>query len=227
MVADHSVVVAASLWPRSTLLGPNLVRLPTPGSRQEVALTFDDGPDPAVTPLVLDQLHEADARATFFCVGQRAEVEPALVEEIVRRGHRVENHSFRHSKVFSFYHPQRLARDIEQTQRVLERLSGHRPRFFRAPAGIRSPWLDLILARRHLHLVSWTRRGFDTVDRDPSRVAGRLIDGLSAGDVLVLHDGDCARDGSGRPVVLEALPRVLDELHRQGLRSVALPDPEA
>jgi len=226
VVADQALLLAASLRPRSALLGPNLTRLPRPVAGDELALTFDDGPDPEVTPQVLDQLEQAGAAATFFCVGRRARAHPELIEEITRRGHRVENHSFRHSKLFFFYPPRLLAREIDRGQEVLERLSRCRPRYFRAPAGIRGPWLDLLLARRGLHLVSWTRRGFDTLDRDPSRVAGRLVRDLSAGNVLVLHDGDCARDRGGRPVVLEALPRLLEAMAARGLRSAALPDPE-
>ena len=93
---------------------------------------------------------------------------------------------------------------------------------FRAPAGIQNPWLAAVLAKAGLSLVSWTRRGFDTVSRDAGRVASRLGRRLSAGDILLLHYGSSARDASGQPVVLSALPRVLDEMGRKGLRSEAL-----
>jgi peptidoglycan/xylan/chitin deacetylase (PgdA/CDA1 family) len=88
---------------------------------------------------------------------------------------------------------------------------------------LRNPFLDPVLARLGLRLASWTRRGFDTVTRDPDKVARRLLRGLGAGDILLLHDGHAARTGSGAAVVLEALPRVLDALQAHGLRSVTLP----
>ena len=73
-----------------------------------------------------------------------------------------------------------------------------------------------------LRLVTWTRRGFDTRHRDAARVAARLTRGLAAGDILLLHDGHAARTASGRPVVLEVLPRVLDAIAKDGLAPVTL-----
>jgi peptidoglycan/xylan/chitin deacetylase (PgdA/CDA1 family) len=226
LVADHLVLVAGSLWPRSSLVGPNLTRLPAgiPDDRS-VALTFDDGPDPAVTPRVLEILERRGARATFFFVGRRAEDFPDLVAETARLRHRVENHSYRHASGFCFLGPRAIGRDIDRAQDVLSRCAGEPPRWFRAPAGLRNPWLDGALVRRRLELASWTRRGFDTVSRDPDRVLRRLTRGLAPRDVLVLHDGGAARDRAGRPVILEALPRVLDAIDAAGLRAVPLPPP--
>lgn len=220
LFANHVLLATATLTPRSQWAGPNLVRLP-PNARDELALTFDDGPDPAVTPRVLDLLDRAGARATFFCIGRRAAAHPDLVAEIARRGHRVENHTWSHPNLFACYLSPALRREIEKTQDVLERASGRRPRLFRPPAGFRNPLLDLELHRAGLRLVSWTRRGFDAVEKDPATIARRLLTGLAAGDILLLHDGSALR-GGGNPVVLEVLPRVLDALAERGLRSVAI-----
>lgn len=226
LVADHALLGGAGLWPKSRLLGPNLSRLPADrAAAGEVALTFDDGPDPEVTPGVLELLAAAGARASFFCIGERAAAHPELVAEIVRRGHRVENHSHRHSPWFSLLGPRGAAREVDRAQAALAAAAGRAPVWFRAPAGLRSPWFGLLLARRGLGLASWTRRGFDTVDRDPDRVSRRLLGGLGPGDVLLLHDGRAARTPGGRPVVLEALPRVLEALAGRGLAAVPLPDP--
>jgi len=223
LVADHVLVVGASLLPRSRWLGPNLTRLPgDPGDR--VALTFDDGPDPDVTPAVLDLLDTHGATATFFVIGERALRHPDLVAEIVRRGHRVENHTFSHPHGFWFLPPAALAAQLDRVQEAVKAACGHTPVHFRAPAGIRPPWLQPFLARRGLDLVSWTRRGLDTVSRDPEWVAGRLLRGLRPGDILLLHDRGSARDGEGSPVVLGALPRVLEGVAAAGLRAVALPE---
>lgn len=222
LLVNHAVVCGAVMSPRSRLLGPNLSRLP-PAAEDRVALTFDDGPDPEVTPRVLDLLGAHGARATFFCIGERAERHPELVAEIAARGHRVENHSYRHAKTFAFYGPRSQAAEVDRAQEVLEAAAGRRPCFFRAPAGFRNVWLDRILAERGLRLTSWTRRGFDTIDRRPARVTRRLLRGMSPGDVLLLHDGSAARDAKGRPVVLETLPRLLDELAARGWRTALLP----
>jgi len=227
LAVDHLLLVAAGTWPRSRLLGSNLTRLPPADAGGAVALTFDDGPDPEVTPRVLELLDGAGARGSFFCIGRRAERHPEVVAEAVRRGHRIENHTFRHRHDFSFRGPRALALEIDRAQAVLERASGRRPTFFRAPAGIRNPFLDPVLHRRRLALASWTRRGLDAVDPDPRRVLRRLLRDLAAGDVLLLHDGHTARDRHGRPVVLEVLPPLLDALAESDLRAVPLPEPRS
>ncbi|MGB3564342.1 MAG: polysaccharide deacetylase family protein [Thermoanaerobaculia bacterium] len=224
LLLDHAIVVGAGLAPRCRLLGPNLSQLPPADvSAGRVALTFDDGPDPEVTPQVLEILRQRRVPATFFCIGRRAAAHPAMVKAIAEGGHLIGNHSWSHSPAFWFSGPRKLARELDRTQELLESLAGQAPRYFRAPAGIRSPLLDPYLERRGLHLVSWTRRGFDTVTRSPSKVVDRLVDRLGAGDVLLLHDGSVARTRSGRPVVLEALPRLLDALDARELQPVLLP----
>jgi peptidoglycan/xylan/chitin deacetylase (PgdA/CDA1 family) len=219
--ANHVVLALLGVAPRSRALGPNLRRLPP--SFPGVALTFDDGPDPEVTPRVLELLAAGEHRATFFCVGERAQRHPELIGELVATGHRVENHTHRHSSWFSFYPPGALRREIVAAQRVLGELAGRAPRYLRVPAGARSPWLEPVIARLGLHLVSWTRRGFDTATRDPDRIHRRLVAGLGAGDILMLHD---RRLADRRPPVLEVLPRLLGDLDRRGLRSLPLPEPE-
>jgi len=223
VIGNHLAITTAGMLPRCAWLGPNITRLPAARARAGlIGLTFDDGPDPEVTPAVLDLLEVAGARATFFCVGRRAEAYPAMVAEIRARGHGVENHSYSHPNSFALRGPRGLRREILEAQDAIERSGGGRPSLFRAPAGIQNPWLAAVLAKAGLSLVSWTRRGFDTVTRDGPRVASRLGRGLSAGDILLLHDGSSARAENGQPVVLAALPRVLDDMSRKGLRSEAL-----
>ncbi len=224
LFADHCVILAGGLLPRSSLLGPNLRRSAAAEAAGCVVLTFDDGPDPVVTPAVLDALDGRGARASFFCIGEHAARYRELTAEIARRGHRLENHSYTHSNGFYFHRPATLDREIGRCQEELQRASGRAPSFFRAPAGIRSPLLERALERNNLRLASWTRRGFDTVSRDPAAVASRLTRDLRAGDVILLHDGACqARSGSD-PVVLAALPLVLDAIEAAGLRTMPFPN---
>jgi peptidoglycan/xylan/chitin deacetylase (PgdA/CDA1 family) len=220
VLLNHAAITAAGLWPRSKLLGPNLTRLPS--AADTVALTLDDGPDPEVTPAVLDQLDEHGVKATFFCIATHALRHPALVRDIVHRGHDVQNHSFRHRHDFSLRGPAALAREIGQAQAALADLTGVMPHCFRAPAGLRNPFLDPVLHRLGLHLVSWTRRGFDTREGDAKVVLARLSHGLAAGDIVLLHDGHARRGASGRPVLLEVLPPWLEACRAAGLRCVTL-----
>lgn len=224
LVANHLVLIGAVFWPRGRLLGPNLTRLPAAAAeRGEIVLTFDDGPDPEITPQVLDLLDRYRMKASFFCIGEKAAAFPEIVKEIARRGHSVENHSYHHSYAFAFYGLSRLAREVEAAQSIIAGITGRPPKFFRAPAGFRSPLLDPVLAKRGLHYVSWTRRGHDTVCRDPRVALGKLTRGLAAGDVLLLHDGSSARTPDGQAMVLAVLPALLNKLSMNGLKSVALP----
>lgn len=221
LVANHAVIAAASMTPRGRWLGPNITRVPAapPGV---LALTFDDGPDPDVTPRVLAALAQAGATATFFCIGRRAEQHPGLIATIRAAGHGIENHTYLHRSGFALGWSAGMRTDIALGQTALTAAGAVRPRFFRTPAGMQNPWLASVLAAEGLSLVSWTRRGFDTVTSDPRVVARRLVRRMGAGDILVLHDGNSARDASGQPVVLEALARVLERMASQRLRSAAL-----
>lgn len=223
VVANHLALTAVGLWPRSALLGPNLRRLPGAATaRDELCITIDDGPDPEVTPAVLDLLAEQGAVASFFCIAEHARQHPALVRRIVAAGHCVQNHSRHHRHHFSLMGSRALAAEIGDAQDLLADISGQRPHCFRAPAGLRNPLLDPVLHRLGLHLASWTRRGFDTREADPQVVLARLAKGLAAGDILLLHDGHARRSASGRAVLLDVLPPLLQRCREAGLRPVTL-----
>jgi peptidoglycan/xylan/chitin deacetylase (PgdA/CDA1 family) len=223
VLADHALLTAVGLTPRSTLLGPNWTRLPAAAAaRGELAITVDDGPEPRITPRVLDLLDERNAKATFFCIGERVQRYAELTREMVRRGHSVENHSQRHLNYFSLLGPRGLVAEIERAQDTIGITTGQPPLFFRAPAGLRSPLLDPVLSRLGLRLASWTRRGFDTVNSSARTVLGKLTRGLGPGDILLLHDGHAALTRDGAPVILEVLPRLLDALATARLTPVTL-----
>jgi peptidoglycan/xylan/chitin deacetylase (PgdA/CDA1 family) len=224
VIANHVLLAGAGLWPRSRLLGPNWVRLPQGAqTRGEIALTIDDGPDPIVTPQVLDLLQRHGAHVSFFCVGEKLARHPNLAREISERGHSVENHSQHHRAYFSLLGPQGMEREILAAQNLFTKITGKVPQFFRAPAGLRNPFLDFVLAKHDLRLASWTRRGFDTVNGNAARVLSILTRNLAAGDILLLHDGNAARTAAGSPLILEVLPPLLEAISRAGLHTVTLP----
>lgn len=223
--ANHMILTIAGLIPRSTLLGPNITRLPADAAqRGEVAITIDDGPDPEVTPKVLDILDHYQARATFFCIGKLAAQYPDLCREIVQRGHQVENHSMSHNWYFSLLDPWHIHREVREAQDTLSATTGQVPRFFRATAGLRNPELEPVLAHCGLRLCSWSKRGFDTQVRDANTVFNSLAHDLRGGDILLLHDGSAARTAAGQPVILDVLPRLLENLSQRNLRSITLAD---
>jgi peptidoglycan/xylan/chitin deacetylase (PgdA/CDA1 family) len=221
VLLNHVVLALIGLWPRSRLLGDNMLRLPEAAAkRNEIALTFDDGPDPDVTPQVLDILDAHHAKASFFVIGDKAAAHPGLIREIVKRGHSIENHSRGHSSYFGFFAWTGLRNDIGAAQEIVAGITGQPPAFFRSPMGIRNPLLDPVIARLGLRYITWTRRGFDTVASDPAVVLKRLVRNLRAGDILLLHD---RRARGRRMLVLEVLPALLDRIAAAGLKPVSLP----
>lgn len=223
LALNHLAIMAAGLWPRSRLLGANLVRLPAAAAaRAEVAITIDDGPDPEVTPKVLSLLARHGARASFFCIGERAARHPELCRAIVAAGHDIENHGQRHPHHASLLGLAGWRKEVGDAQRTLAAIAGRAPRYYRAVAGLRNPFLDPALHGLGLRLASWTRRGFDTRSKSADQVLARLLKGLAAGDILLLHDGNAARTADGEPMILAVLPRLLDELSKRRLRPVTL-----
>lgn len=223
VVANHALLTAAGLCPKSTLLGSNMLRLSQAAcDAYQIAITIDDGPNPEVTPAVLDILDASNAKASFFCIGRLIEAHPNLAREIIARGHSIENHSYGHRHHFSLMGMRSLRQEIVKTQEIISQTTGYLPAYFRAPAGLRSPLLDPILQSLDLKLVSWTRRGFDTMTNDPHKILNRLQVGLAAGDILLMHDGNCARTIMGEPVVISVLSKLLENAKTMSLKPVSL-----
>lgn len=223
VVVDNLILTFAGLWPRCSWVGSNWTSLPpTAVARGEIAITIDDGPDPEVTPIVLNILDRYDAKATFFCIAEKAQRYPILCREIVKRGHTVENHSMQHKYHLPFLLLGGWFNELNAAQQTLTNITGIRPRFFRPPVGLRNPLLDPVLSRLDLQLVSWTRRGFDTVEKDAKVVLAKLVTGLKAGDILLLHDGKAARTLEGVAVIIEVLPSLLDAIAAAKLHPVTM-----
>src|SRR5690606_12256036 len=156
LVANHLLLTGVGVWPRSDWLGRNWTKLPAAAvARRENELTIGDGGDPEVTPRVLEVLDRYGVKATFFCIGQQAERYPELCRAIVERGHRIENHSQTHRHDFSLLGPKGLQQELENAQQTLTEITGRRPQFFRAPAGLRNPFLDWALTKTDLKLAAW------------------------------------------------------------------------
>ncbi len=185
----------------------------------EVWLTIDDGPHPEDTPRLLDLLEAHGARATFFFIGRLAEAHPELVREVVRRGHGVGNHTMNHVQYwFWAFGPRGVEREIEDCQHVLTGLTGSAPVWFRAPAGLKNPFVQEHLERRGLGLAGWSARGLDGVETNLEKVLGRLYAQVKPGSIILMHEGRVADNGQRlAPQVLEGLLLWLKE---QGLRCV-------
>lgn len=223
IITNHIVITALGLWPRSQALGPNFTHLPASATaRNEVALTIDDGPDPLVTPQVLAILDHYSVKATFFCIAGKAAHYPELCQEIINRGHTIENHTMHHRHYFSLLGYSGTKHELQAAQDTLTNITGQRPLFFRAPAGLRNVFLDPVLTRLGLRLATWSVRSFDTRVGDVQRVKTKLLAGLHAGAVLLMHDGNAALTPEGIPIIIEVLPTLLASAKASDLHFVTL-----
>lgn len=221
LLLSHAPFWYAALRPNSDLCAPVVKKFAA--RDREVWLTFDDGPDPAETPHVLELLARHGARATFFLIGKKAKQQPELVRRILAEGHAIGNHTFSHPKIFFWaYTPSHGGREIDRCTDALAGACGQASRLFRAPIGLHTPLLFPQLARRGMQPVGWTVRGFDRADSDPQRIVRRLMHRLEPGAILLLHPERC--DRHGRNSGLAALELLLGELDRVGYRCV-LPAP--
>jgi peptidoglycan/xylan/chitin deacetylase (PgdA/CDA1 family) len=177
--------LAASLLPGAGLFLPVISR--GAGDRRVAALTFDDGPDPDVTPLLLDLLERHQAPATFFVAGIKAEGHPTLVREILRRGHTVGNHSYHHDPLLMLRSRARLADEIARTQDLLARF-GIRPIAFRPPVGVTNPKLAGVLEALRMDCVTFSCRAGDFGNRRIGGLDRIILRKVRPGAIILLHD---------------------------------------
>jgi peptidoglycan/xylan/chitin deacetylase (PgdA/CDA1 family) len=223
-------VAALQFVPSVVSLGQWLPVRSTPGgwcrwrgpARPQVALTFDDGPDPDTTPVVLDRLDELGLRATFFCLGQRVERHPEVIAEVLRRGHQVELHGHGHGHHLA-HGPRWVAADLDAALGAFAGC-GLRPRWFRPPYGqISGPTLAAA-RRRGLEVVLWSAWGREWASTSSDEVAARVVAALAQGAIVLLHDSDvCSPPGSAAHAI-DALGPIAAELDSRGLEAVRLDD---
>jgi len=197
--------------PRNQWLVANRSQVNCPG-RPCVAFTFDDGPSPVDTPRLLDILRDKKVTATFFVVGERADRNPEIVRRACLEGHLVANHTWSHPLLFCFLTPTRLLAEIERGEDSIQRICGYRPRYFRSPVGLRHPLLGPDLQNAGLEYISWRIRTWDTFGPKSEVIAGRILDKVAPGDIIMLHD----YLSGGAHAMLEALPHVIDQLRDRG-----------
>lgn len=184
-----------------------------------VALTFDDGPHPHGTVSVLEALREHRASATFFLAGEQVERRPALAAEIVAAGHRVELHCHRHRNQLRLT-PGMLLEDAERGRAAIEEATGQAIADYRPPYGIFSASGLRAIRGRGWRPVLWSKWGRDWDRRaTPDSITGRVTAGVSAGDVLLLHDADYYSARGSWVGTAAALSKILELLEARGLKS--------
>jgi peptidoglycan/xylan/chitin deacetylase (PgdA/CDA1 family) len=233
LAAAAAVTAYGAVHPRSELFGPVIWRTNSP---RKLALTFDDGPNPKITPELLDLLDRFHARATFFVIGRFASECPDLLREIVKRGHTLGNHTGSHPNLF-WRGPSQIRRELRQCHEAIAAATGAPPRWFRPPFGVRNPWVISEARAMGLHTVLWTllpgdwkgkpadwltRRMEIIATRAQSAARGGKYPETGSGDILCLHDGDHRFLNGDREATLGALQYWLPRWRDLGLEFVTI-----
>jgi len=213
----------APFFPRTGFFLP-VIACGTSG-KLAVAITFDDGPDPLTTPLLLRLLARYEMTATFFVVGEKAEKYPHLIKDILFSGHSIGNHTFTHDVMIMLKSEKKLSREIASTQTLLKQF-GIIPLAFRPPAGIVNPRLGGILEKQNLFCVHYSCRGMDAGNRRLKNLSKKILKKIRKDDILLLHDVRPPRNSHSTqiPVWLKEIDRILAGLSEKGLCVLPLPD---
>lgn len=148
------------------------------------ALTFDDGPHPVWTPLLLDGLKERGVKATFFLMGENIPGNEEIVERMVREGHLVGNHSYRHEQL-TREGLEQVCQSFEKTGQMIEEIAGIRPEYARPPYG---DWNEELECRTELTTVLWDVDSLDWSDKDRRRITDKVCREIEDGDIVLMHD---------------------------------------
>lgn len=208
---------SVDLVPPPIFRGQIITRVSIPQSRKVVALTFDDGPDPRQTPQFLDILKAHQAPATFFVIGRSVQQNPEIARRIVEEGHTIANHSWSHGT--HQFSPQAAATDLNRTDQVIREVTGVKNYWFRPPGGHLNNGLVQFAQTQKMPILMWS---VDPRDWQPGRSAAHIkatvLQQTRPGSIVLFHDG-----GGPRQATLQALPRILTTLKKQGYEFVTVP----
>jgi peptidoglycan/xylan/chitin deacetylase (PgdA/CDA1 family) len=224
----------AAFHPRSEFFGPHLHSTRSAG---KLAITFDDGPNPSITPQLLDLLEEYDAYATFFVIGEFVREVPDLAREAIARGHSIGNHTEHHPNLF-WRSPSRIREELEDCSGAISEFLGAPPKWFRPPFGLRNPWVITAAHQLGMQAVMWTLLPGDWRAKSAEWLIPRLEPIASravansdskgnfragvSGDILCLHDGNHRHQNGDRGPTLKAMQYWLPRWRDLGLEFVTI-----
>lgn len=192
----YSVLILGGLWLGITILGATTVRMnyfftalhenPEVKNR-EIALTFDDGPEPQ-TLKVLELLKEHNIKATFFCIGHKIDEHPEIFKKIIAEGHNVGNHSYSHPKNWGFLSAKTIQRELESCDKAAKSRGGVQLHYFRMPFGNCNPNIRKALKKTGHQPVGWSIRSFDALLTSEDKIFKRITKRLKPGQIILLHD---------------------------------------
>ncbi|MDP4282087.1 MAG: polysaccharide deacetylase family protein, partial [Bacteroidota bacterium] len=182
--------------------------------RKEIILSFDDGPDPITTPVILDILKRNGVPATFFCIGKKIPGHEALLKRIIQEGHIIGNHSYSHAVNFDFFSSDRIRKELKETGKIIKEATGKSTLIFRPPYGVINPLLKKAIDGSGLTVVGYSNRVYDTSVKKPGKILSRFQKNLKPGDIVLLHDTI--------PATASMLQKIIDHTKASGYRIVPI-----
>lgn len=183
-------------------------------AEKRVSLTFDDGPDPEKTPLILEILEKHDVKAAFFLIGLKTDTHPEIVTELLNKGHEVGIHSYSHDIFFDLYGKKKMERDLVKSVAAVFEATGKKPEWFRPPYGVTNPVLAKAVNKLDLKAIGWSVRSLDTTIKDENKLIARVMRKVRPGAVVLLHDT--------QDVTVNALERIIVKIREDGYRFVGI-----
>lgn len=184
-----------------------------------VCLTFDDGPDPVYTPLILDLLAEHKTRANFFVLGEAAERFPQLVKRMVDEGHAVGNHTYSHCHPWTIS-PRRARQEVSRATEVIAHITGQSPRWFRPPHGRTRPAMLNQASVENMRTVLWSHSIIDWGPLGTPEGISQRLHNIKFGDIVLMHDGK--RQHNRPDITVQQLPEAIADLAQRGILPVTL-----
>ncbi|MFA5261735.1 MAG: polysaccharide deacetylase family protein [Candidatus Omnitrophota bacterium] len=194
-----------------------------PNQEKRIALTFDDGPSPRWTPLILDELKKAKIKATFFMIGYHVARYPDIARRVAEEGHLIGNHGYAHS-VLLYYKLAEIEEEIKYTEDVILKITGQKTRFFRPPKAWLRPSIKKKIHLMAYQIVLWSLNSKDWVSFNYKSIVRFIEKRIRGGDILLFHDSGniLGIEGGDRTQTVAAIPLLVHRLQSKGYKFVTL-----
>ncbi len=188
-----------------------------------VVLTFDDGPSPKWTPLILDELKKAGVKATFFMLGEHVAKYPEVARRVALEGHEIGNHTYTHH-VLLYYKPHELVKEVRDAEKIIRDVTGVTTRYFRPPKAWLTNQEKIQLQEMGYKVVLWSLNSKDWVTFDDKYMIKYILHHVRPGDIILFHDsgGTFSTEGGDRQETVLAISRVIERLKERGYRFVTV-----
>ncbi|MEN8225159.1 MAG: polysaccharide deacetylase family protein [Bacteroidota bacterium] len=182
--------------------------------QKSISITFDDGPDPLITPRVLDLLEEYELKATFFLIGKNIPGNEHLVKRMLDEGHIIGNHSYSHSNYFGFLRSEKVIKDLKKNELLIETICKKKTNLFRPPFGVTNPNIAKAVRSLDYTAIGWNIRSLDGIKKNSAKTTKRVMKRLKPGGIILFHDNHAG--------IFTILEQLIEKTQKEGYSIVSL-----